>query len=106
MYRKIPRGDERLDQTITTQSEHALYSIDVMLCILGHDAEMDQVAGGLSDLIRSLADEPEAEAARLAKPSEHNGCITPVSRVPWRSRCRSPRRSSPGTRCRPRRSIG
>jgi hypothetical protein len=79
------------DQTITIHSEHAqrlldrgfhlvvraLYSIDVVLRILGDDAEMDQVEGVVSDLIRGLAEELEAEAARLAKLSEDNGCITP-----------------------------
>jgi hypothetical protein len=38
---------------------------------------MDQVEGVVSDLIRGLAEELEAEAGRLAKLSEDNGCITP-----------------------------
>ena len=75
------------DQTITIQSNHAqrlldrgfllvvraLYGIDVVLRILGDDAEMDQVEGIVGSLIGALAAELRAEHARLAQLREANG---------------------------------
>jgi hypothetical protein len=75
------------DQTITIQSNHAqrlldrgfllvvraLYGIDVVLRILGDDAEMDQVEGIVGALIGALAAELRAEHARLAQLREANG---------------------------------
>ena len=75
------------DQTVTIQSNHAqrlldrgfllvvraLYGIDVVLRILGDDAEMDQVEGIVGALIGELAAELRAEHARLAQLREANG---------------------------------
>jgi hypothetical protein len=75
------------DQTITIQSNHAqrlldrgfllvvraLYGIDVVLRILGDDAEMDQVEEIVGALIGALAAELRAEHARLAQLREANG---------------------------------
>jgi hypothetical protein len=75
------------DQTITIHSNHAqrlldrgfllvvraLYGIDVVLRILGDDAEMDQVEEIVSKLIGELATELRAEHARLAQLREANG---------------------------------
>ena len=75
------------DQTITIHSNHAqrlldrgfllvvraLYGIDVVLRILGDDAEMDQVEGIVGSLIGELAAELRAEHGRLAQLREANG---------------------------------
>jgi len=75
------------DQTITIHSNHAqrlldrgfllvvraLYGIDVVLRILGDDAEMDQVEDIVGSLIGELAGELKAEHARLAQLREANG---------------------------------
>ena len=75
------------DQTITIHSNHAqrlldrgfllvvraLYGIDVVLRILGDEAEMDQVEEIVGSLIGALAAELRAEHARLAQLREANG---------------------------------
>ena len=75
------------DQIVTIQSNHAqrlldrgfllvvraLYGIDVVLRILGDDAEMDQVEGIVGSLIGALAAELRAEHGRLAQLREANG---------------------------------
>jgi hypothetical protein len=75
------------DQTITIHSDHAqrlldrgfllvvraLYGIDVVLRILGDDAEMDQVEDVVSQLIAEAASGLRAEAARLAALRDANG---------------------------------
>jgi len=75
------------DQTITIQSNHAqrlldrgfllvvraLYGIDVVLRILGEEAEMDEVEGVVSALIQELAQALAEEGARLAKLREDHG---------------------------------
>ena len=75
------------DQTVTIHSNHAqrlldrgfllvvraLYGIDVVLRILGDDAEMDQVEEIVGKLIGELATELHAEHARLAQLREANG---------------------------------
>jgi hypothetical protein len=75
------------DQTITIHSNHAqrlldrgfllvvraLYGIDVVLRILGDDAEMDQVEEIVGKLIGELVTELRAEHARFAQLREANG---------------------------------
>jgi hypothetical protein len=75
------------DQTITIRSHHAqrlldrgfllvvraLYGIDVVLRIIGDDAEMDQVEAIVGQRIKELADELRAEHARLAQLRDTNG---------------------------------
>ena len=51
----------------------ALYGIDVVLRILGDDAEMDQVEDVVSQLIAEAASGLRAEAARLAALRDANG---------------------------------
>jgi len=75
------------DQTLTVHSDHAqrlldrgfhlvvraLYGIDVVLRILGEEAEMDEVEGVVSALIQELAQALAEEGARLAKLREDHG---------------------------------
>jgi hypothetical protein len=75
------------DQTITIRSNHAqrlldrgfllvvraLYGIDVVLRIIGDDAEMDQVETIVGERIGALAAELQAEHARLAQLRDTNG---------------------------------
>ncbi len=75
------------DQTITIRSHHAqrllergfllvvraLYGIDVVLRIIGDDAQMDQVEAVVGQRIETLAGELRAEHARLAQLREANG---------------------------------
>jgi hypothetical protein len=75
------------DQIITIRSHHAqrlldrgfllvvraLYGIDVVLRIIGDDAEMDQVETIVGERIGALAAELQAEHARLAQLRDTNG---------------------------------
>jgi hypothetical protein len=75
------------DQIITIRSHHAqrlldrgfllvvraLYGIDVVLRIIGDDAEMDQVETIVGERIGALAAELQAEHARLAQLRDANG---------------------------------
>jgi len=75
------------DQTITIRSHHAqrlldrgfllvvraLYGIDVVLRIIGDDAEMDQVEAIVGQRIKELADELRAEHGRLAQLRDTHG---------------------------------
>jgi hypothetical protein len=75
------------DQTITIRSHHAqrllergfllvvraLYGIDVVLRIIGDDAEMDQVEAIVGQRIAELAAELRAEHARLAALRDAHG---------------------------------
>ena len=100
------------DQTITIHSNHAqrlldrgfllvvraLYGIDVVLRILGDDAEIDQVEGIVGALIGALAAELRAEHARLAQLRRPTGSVRPpATPTRGRSRSTSPHPNSPST---------